>query len=161
MITHIKTKIIITIALLLISFLSFLTYPVYGLFICCISTFVLCRLYINFKNHIKYSLTVVLVASTYVSLVGKATEQQGQKLVCELIAYYSANKLLPINLNETNSLLLNSFTPTFSKYQYYNTYDSTGTFLFHIKYKDLWGKEYKYCDKCGEFECKKNSTRRN
>jgi hypothetical protein len=115
---------------------------------------VLCGLYINLKRPIKYSIAAATFVLTYVLLVEKATELQGQKLVCKIVDYYAANKKTPNSLNETNGLLINSFTPSFSKYQYSSTFDSVSTYIFYINYTDLWGNKYKYCDKCGEFECK-------
>ncbi len=151
---NIETKIFLTILLSIASYFLFMAYPVYGLFFCCLSTFVLCRLYINLRSFLKTSITIILVLSTYILLVSEATQLQGQKLVCELIDYYAEKKSLPENLKKTSKLMFNSFTPTFSEYQYNRTFDSTSNYLFHIKYKDLWGNEFKYCDKCGEFECK-------
>jgi hypothetical protein len=148
------TKIILTLLLLLVSVVLFLTYPTFGLYFSCMSTFVLCGLYINLKRPIKYSIAAATFVLTYVLLVEKATELQGQKLVCKIVDYYAANKKTPNSLNETNGLLINSFTPSFSKYQYSSTFDSVSTYIFYINYTDLWGKKYKYCDKCGEFECK-------
>jgi hypothetical protein len=85
------------------------------------STFALCGLYINSKRPIKYSIAAATFILTYILLVEKATELQGQKLVCEIVDYYAANKKTPNSLNETNGLLINSFTPSFSKYQYSST----------------------------------------
>jgi hypothetical protein len=146
-------KIILTITLPLLSILMFWNYPVLGLYISCITTFVLSCLYINLKRPIKYSFATLFGATTFIILVNKAFELQGQKLITEIVEYYKSNSKSPPNLRITNRLLLNSFTPTFDKYQYNSTYDSTTDYLFHISYKNFWGKDYKYCDKCGNFEC--------
>ncbi len=154
-----KGKILLTIVLPALSFILFINYPIAGLYVSCASASILFCLYVNLKPLVKYGLSILIFFSSFVLLANKAFELQGQKLVGEIIEYYYQNSKAPVNLESNSSLLLSSFTPTFSKFQYSVSFDSLTYSYFHLSYTDHLGNHYKYCDKCGNFECKENNSK--
>lgn len=151
-------RLIIPILLLLGSLVLYYFLPNIGLYSICIVVFILTIYFVTIKLHFKLLMATLLSGMVFLSLISKTYERQGWKMVHLLFDYYHDNKEVPKSLDKNVFWKINSYTPMFDKYQYDCRYDSLAHFFFQLKYRDIWGRDYFYCDKCGEFEIERKPS---
>lgn len=129
-----------------ISLLIFYILPNIGLYVICLtSTIVLYFTFVNLKLFLRLLIAFTLSGIIFISLIDRAYENQGWKVISLLFDYHHTNnQTVPKNLEDNIVWKLNSYTPLFEKYRY--NYSE-----IRLEYKDIWGEYYHYDDKEGEF----------